>query len=390
MIEDREAEVRQMVFAGKLAAETADEAQARLTAFLEAAPARRAILDLTLLAIVDPIGVKAIINAARAVPYSQLAYVAPAAFVRRSLEQSGAREVGPIYLSRPHAIAAMAGSAHLQLREKTLAKFRLGNTITANDLGAIYAAARHDNPAPLLVQVLSNEANAQQRLAFAKSAKAWCELTHPRIVPGVEVIDDDDLIAFVGERPSGQTWGAWLGTHGGRVSVEEGLRWMSEMAAAIEHAHQRGVVHGELRPECFVFNDDLPRVARAPLFPPGNALPSAYRSPEQLRGEPPTPRSDQFSLGVLLYEAIIGTHPFTAELEELIIAQQLQGAPLSPRVFLPGIPDEIERFLLCILARDPADRFASIGDLLAAIASLTERRYHQSLISPSASLRGDI
>jgi serine/threonine protein kinase len=130
------------------------------------------------------------------------------------------------------------------------------------------------------------------------------------------------------------------------------------------------VVHGELRPECFVFNNDHARLSRAPLFPPIVALPSSYRSPEQLRGQTPTPLSDQFSLGVLFYEALIGTHPFAAESEELTTAQQLQGSPLSPQVFRPGLPEAVEDFLLRLLARDPAERFAGTDQILAALNRL--------------------
>jgi hypothetical protein len=69
---------------------------------------------------------------------------------------------------------------------------------------------------------------------------------------------------------------------------------------------------------------------------------------------------------------MIGTHPFTAETEELIIAQQLQGTPLSPRVFRPGIPDELEDFLMRLLAREPAERFAATDDLITALESLQQ------------------
>ena len=372
VLEDREADVWLLAFAGKLGAETAAEAERRLTSFLNDAPNYKVIVDLTLLATIDLTGVRAIMSAARAVPNSMLAFVAPAGFVRRSLENCGAREVGPIFRNRTHAIAALVGPAHLHLRGETLANYHLGNAIYADDLGAIYSGLREGSPTPLVIQVLGAEISAQQRQAFAESARAWCGLTHPRLVTGREVIQEGGLVAFVGERPSGQPWNEWLANYSGRVTIEAGLRWTLEAAEALDHAHRRGVIHGELRPECFVFSGGHTRVSRAPLFPPGGSFPSAYRSPEQLRGEPPRQQSDQFALGVLLYEAMIGTHPFTAETEELIIAQQLQGTPLSPRVFRPGIPEELEDFLMRLLAREPAQRFAATDDLITALESLQQ------------------
>lgn len=370
VLEDREADVWLLALAGKLVAETAPEAEQKLTVFLHEAPNNKVIVDLTLLTAIDAIGVRAIMNGVRAVRSAMLAFVAPAAFVRRNLEHSGAREVGPIFRSRIHAIAALFGPAHLHLRDQTLAAYRLGNAISADDFGAIYSAVREGNAEPLVIQVLGADISPQQRQSFAESSRAWCKLTHPRLVPGIEVVKEGGMVAFVGERPAGQTWDAWLANSNGRVTVEAGLQWMRDMAGAFDHAHRRGVVHGALLPECFVFAGSHARVSRAPLFPPGSSLPLAYRSPEQLRGEMPTPQSDQFALGVLLYEAIIGTHPFSAEMEELIIAQQMQGMPLSPRVFRPGIPDELEDFFLRILAREPEERFAGAEDIFAALDSL--------------------
>jgi len=371
VLEDRETDVWLLAFAGKLGSETAAEAQAQLTEFLIASPTHKAVLDLTLLAAIDPLGVRATIAAARAVPNSQLAYVAPAAFVRRSLENFGAREVGPIFRSRAHALAAMVGPAHLHLREQTLAQYRMGNAISADEFGAIYLAFKKDSPTPLVIQVLGTDVSPEQRQAFADSTRAWCNLTHPRLVPGREVLQEGGWVAFVSERPAGQTWQEWIAHYNHFVPFASGLHWIRDMADALEHAHRQGVVHGDLRPECFVFNNDRSvRVARAPLFPPTSALPASYRSPEQLRGEPPLPQSDQFALGVLLYEALIGAHPFTAETEELAISQQLQGAPLSPRAFRPGIPTALEDFLLRLLARDPADRFDQTEDILTVLAGL--------------------
>jgi phosphoribosyl 1,2-cyclic phosphodiesterase/anti-anti-sigma regulatory factor len=370
VLEDHEADVWLMALAGKLGAETAAEAQSVVSSFLRTAPNHKAILDLTLLAVIDPIGVRSLIAAARSVAGAQIAFVSPAAFVRRSLENSGAREVGPIFRNRSNALAALVGPAHLHLREQMLANYRLGSTISADDFGAIYAAVRQGSPTPLVIQVLGLETSPYQRQIFAESAKAWCTLTHPRLVPGQEVIQENGLVAYVGERPPGQSWYSWVATYNLQVSLAAASNWMRDMLEALDHAHRQGVVHGELRPECFVFNNDHARLSRAPLFPPIVALPSSYRSPEQLRGQTPTPLSDQFSLGVLFYEALIGTHPFAAESEELTTAQQLQGSPLSPQVFRPGLPEAVEDFLLRLLARDPAERFAGTDQILAALNRL--------------------
>jgi len=373
VLEDREADIWMLAYAGQLNVATAAAAQSTLISFLNDAPNRRVILDLTLIAAVDAVGVRALIEAFRAVPGAQLSFVAPAAFVRRALDNSHAREAGALFRSRSHAVAAMVGPAHLHLRDQMLGGYRLGSTIAADEFGAIYSAARRDDAAPLIMQVLGVDVPPVEQQRFIESAKAWCHLTHPRLVPGREVVQESGLIAFVGERPVGETWNEWLAQHGGRPDPQSGLRWMREIVEALDHAHRNRVVHGDIRPECFVFNNGHARIARSLLFPRSGALPSAYRSPEQLRGHPPVAASDLFALGVLLYEALTGSHPFAAEVEEQMIAQQLQGAPLSPRVFLPDISAGLEHFLLKLLKHEPAERFASADDLLDTLDGLLRR-----------------
>jgi len=368
ILEDREADIWMLAFAGKLGAETASEAEAAITRMLSAAPGKRILIDMTLVQTMDAIGAITVLDAVKYIEDSHVAFVTPAAFIRRTLENCGAREVGPLFRRRSHAIAAMVGPAHLHLHEQMMAGYHLAHTVVADDFGAIYSATKPGDPMRLVVQVLGAEINLGQRLQFAESARQWCHLTHPRLVPGRQVIEKTGgLIAYVGEHPAGDTWNEWLDDNSGRVSPEVGLRWLREMCEALDHAHQRGVTHGELRPECFVFNNGHALASRAPLFPPSGALPSAYRAPEQLRGGRNTPSCDQFALGVLLYEAIVGAHPFTAEVEELIIAQQLQGTPLSPRVFRPDISIELEQFLLKLLGASAAERYPSLNDVLDQI-----------------------
>ena len=103
--------------------------------------------------------------------------------------------------------------------------------------------------------------------------------------------------------------------------------------------------------------------------PPGHTF-TAYHSPEQLRGQAPTPRSDVYSLGIMLYELFLGAHPFVAETEELRLTLQLYSQPQSPRLRWPEIPLALETFLLHLLALDPAERPADGATALEAFGRL--------------------
>jgi hypothetical protein len=151
-----------------------------------------------------------------------------------------------------------------------------------------------------------------------------------------------------------------------------------EVALALEHAHRRGIIHGDIKPSNVLISRDG-RVlvsdfglALAPGESPRTAAgvvlgTPSYMAPEQARGEAIDPRTDLFSLGAVLYEALAGVRAFSGESAVDAIRQIVEQDPASLRKLNPYIPAPLERTVFKALAKDPADRFQSAREFVRAL-----------------------
>ena len=149
----------------------------------------------------------------------------------------------------------------------------------------------------------------------------------------------------------------------------------SQIACALEAAHRRGVVHRDVKPQNVLLTTlgDVKvadfGIARAvdASTTSGSSLifgTASYMSPEQAKGEPVGPRSDLYSLGVVLYEMLTGEVPYEADTPAAVAAKHVSEPPRSPREANPEVPEGIDTLTLRLLAKDPADRYASATELL--------------------------
>ncbi|MCC6190844.1 MAG: MBL fold metallo-hydrolase [Anaerolineales bacterium] len=371
-LEDRQNGIWTLALAGQLNASTVAEAQERLGAMLAAAPGGRLLLDLTLLAAADPIGINGLIDTARqhgALGRSTLAVLAPTLPVRRALEQSGADKGLHIVRSRQQALAALAGPAHLRLAAATIAgQLQLEALLFVDELGAVYLGRKLGAQAPLWVRVVAGRRGGAARQQFVGELRAWQGVSHPSLIAGQAIIEADEWVALICDEPAGISLREWRARQPAWLDQRRVGEQLCEAVAAI-HAH--GLTHGDLHPENVVMAGSLARVTRTPLFPPAaGSTATAYHAPEQLRGQPALPASDVYALGVMLYELFLGAHPFAAETEELRLTLQLYSQPQSPRLRWPEIPLGLELCLLRLLALDPNDRPADGRAARAAFGEL--------------------
>jgi len=216
---------------------------------------------------------------------------------------------------------------------------------------------------------------------FWREAKVVAALRHPGIVQVYDFEVESDILYMVMEFVPGESLQerlAALHNGGERMSLDEALCLLRLTVQAVAYAHGQGVVHRDLKPANVLLTvEDRPvltdfglsKMVGAERLADSGAIVGTptYMSPEQGEGEAGDERSDVYSLGVMLYELTTGNPPFSAESPISVILKHLDEPLPAPRLMSPDLPVSIERIIQKTLEKEPAVRFQSAGELLAAL-----------------------
>jgi predicted Ser/Thr protein kinase len=217
---------------------------------------------------------------------------------------------------------------------------------------------------------------------FEQEAKIIAKLEHPNILP-VYGYGQDQKITYLAMRYlRGGTLKDLLIHAGHALPLSDAARLIAQIADALDYAHSQGIVHRDVKPsnilidsagDAYLMDFGIARVLEgtAHLTSTGSAIGTpAYMSPEQGMGRGVDHRSDIYSLGVILYEMATGRTPFQADTPyAVIIAHAEEPLPL-PSTFNADVPENIERVLFKALAKNPADRYESAGELATAMTEV--------------------
>jgi eukaryotic-like serine/threonine-protein kinase len=218
----------------------------------------------------------------------------------------------------------------------------------------------------------SNDEAFQQR--FRQEARAAANLSHPNIVTVHDFGLDHGQLFLVMEYIPGKDLKTILRQRG-RFSVDEAIPLMVQACAGIGYAHRAGLVHCDVKPHNMIVTPDARLkvtdfgIARAlsTIMPDERADvvwgSPQYFSPEQATGEAPSPASDVYSLGVVLYEVLTGALPFTAPTSEELARMHLEAQPIPPSEYVPDIPTALEQIVLKVLSKEPAARYRTADQL---------------------------
>lgn len=218
----------------------------------------------------------------------------------------------------------------------------------------------------------SNEQGFQER--FKMEARAAANLSHPNIVTVHDFGFDNDQLFIVMEYIPGKDLKTLLRQRG-RYSIEEAIPLIVQACAGIGYAHRAGLVHCDIKPHNMIVTPDGRLkvtdfgIARAlsTILPDERADvvwgSPQYFSPEQAVGEAPSPASDVYSLGVVLYETITGALPFNAPTSQELARLHLEQPPIPPREYVPDIPPALEEIILKVLSKEPAARYRTADQL---------------------------
>lgn len=221
---------------------------------------------------------------------------------------------------------------------------------------------------PVAVKILHEEFKQDKEFIdkFQREAQAAARLSHPNIVNiyDVGVADGDHYIVM--EYVPGRTLKDCIRQEG-HLSVSESLRVAREIAEALAHAHANNLVHCDIKPHNILMMADghakvadfgiARAVTESTMTYSGNVIGSVhYFSPEQAKGTMITPKSDVYSLGVVLYEMLTGKLPFTGDNPVSIAVKHLQEEPVPVRQIDPAIPPVVEAIVSKAMSKDPAMR----------------------------------
>jgi predicted Ser/Thr protein kinase len=251
-------------------------------------------------------------------------------------------------------------------------------------MGIVYLARDVALDRPVAIKLLPPTlATPAQRERFLQEARTAARLAHPHIVPIHAVEQRGDLVFFVMGYIAGTTLADQVRTQG-PLDPPTATRLLQEVAWALAHAHQHGVIHRDIKPEnillergsgrALVTDFGIARVADATSSGPQRVVGTArFMSPEQAAGAPVDGRSDLYSLGVTAFFALTGRFPFdAADAQGLLVQREMMPAP--PIASLrSGMPSALAVTIDRCLAKEPADRLASAADLADAVAVVGER-----------------
>jgi len=251
-------------------------------------------------------------------------------------------------------------------------------------MGIVYCARDRRLKREIAIKVLPPELSfrADIRQRFLREAETAAQLNHPNIVPIYTVEERDNLVYFVMAYIKGDNLGQRLQQHGPIAPVEV-RRILREVADALSYAHNRNVIHRDIKPDNIIIDEETGRamvtdfgIARAltdsgdsRLTATGMAIGTpAYMSPEQSAGDSAIDgRSDLYSLGVVGYQMLCGQPPFVANNTPSMLVKHLSERPIPVDERWPDLPQDLSRAVMMCLEKDPADRFPSAAAFAVAL-----------------------
>lgn len=246
----------------------------------------------------------------------------------------------------------------------------------------VYHAIQQPLGRPVLIKALSSSILPSSPFAatLEREARLLAELHHPNILHIHDFVRRDDRMWLVLEHVDGWTLEE-LALKEVRLSALAATAIALEVTRALDHAHQHAVIHRDVRPSNIVVSkrggvklvnfsvavDE--RLPTAPELLDGTTTTGGpqYMSPEQILGEPPDPRSDLFSLGIVIYELLTGEHPFPDDGTRSATQRIRHDPPVPLARLAPTIPPSLDRVVQRCLEKLPSDRFASSAELAAAL-----------------------
>lgn len=271
---------------------------------------------------------------------------------------------------------------HNSLLGRTLANFKVERLIGRGGMAEVYYGMDVKLHRPVAIKVFdsASRANASQTQRFLQEARMMAQWRHNHIVQIYYADDATGLSFYVMEFVDGYDLASIMSVYaekGELMPFADVLRIGDALASALDYAHEQGVIHRDVKPANVMIATSDGRVVLGDFGLALNISDKSqgevfgsphYISPEQARrSSDAVPQSDLYSLGVILYEMLTGATPFNDPSPASLALQHITEPPPLPRSVNPALSVEIENVLLKALEKDPADRYQTGRELMAAL-----------------------
>ena len=255
-------------------------------------------------------------------------------------------------------------------------RYEIIELIGSGGMANVYKALCHRLNRYDVVKIMRDEtaANTELRRRFRAESQAVAMLSHPNIVSVYDVSHNDDVEYIVMELIDGITLKQYLQKKS-VLDPAEVLDFTIQTAKALEHAHSKGIIHRDIKPQnIMLLKDGMIKVADFGIASLENTVEENngetvgsvhYIAPEQARGEAPDARSDIYSLGIVMYEMLTGRLPYVGNSDVEVAVKHMNTDPVTPRDIVPSIPEELERICLKAMNSNIDERYQTASEMLA-------------------------
>ena len=269
--------------------------------------------------------------------------------------------------------------AHAIGPESVIAGYRIVSLIGRGGMGVVYEAVQLTLERSVALKLIdpARADDEEFRARFVRESHVAAGLEHPHVIPVYEAREDNRLLFIAMRLVRGPSLADVFASRA-PLPPEQAARLVAQIASALGAAHERGLVHRDVKPanvllyeheHTYLTDFGVTReLAGEGLTAVGERIGTVdYIAPEQARGERVGPAADMYSLGCVLFEALTGRVPFPAESEAARIAAHLHDPPPVASAQWPGVPAPLDAVILTALAKEPDQRFASAQEFAGAV-----------------------
>lgn len=272
---------------------------------------------------------------------------------------------------------------------RTFNGYRVTRFIARGGMGMVYEAVQESLDRPVAIKFLYPHLSDDERFRdrFEREARAAARLSHPNIVRILDFGSEGSLFYMVQDFIDGQSLRERLTEihqEGGTLRTETVLRIVEQVGSALSYAHEHGYVHRDVKPgnvlltrngQAYLTDFGVVKIVGANQLTVAGMIIGTpeYIAPEQSAGATDIgPAADQYSLAVVTYEMLVGRVPFQAPTPAAVMRMHLTDPPPPPTTILPWFPREVEAVLMRAMAKEPFDRFESVGEFVHALTGAVE------------------